>query len=269
MRSLLALLALLVPAAAGAQALAYQDVLSPNPRLGYAPVEIAAAPPPAQPSPSPPEARPPARAALVHGFYGDRLEIAPRTGGYGWDVSGEIGSAAHRLWLATAGDGLLNGGVGYVEGQALYSHPLLDAGLALQAGVRRDFVSPRRTYAVLGLQGNLTAPFYVGAFAFLSTKGELTGRLFAYYDWEMRPRLVLQPYAGAELAARDVPALGLGAGVSSGELGLRLRYRLAEPFSPYVGLSWSRLLGRTARIARDAGDDLGGAELVLGVRSYF
>lgn len=265
MRSLLALLALLAPAAAGAQTLAYQDVLSPSPRLGYAPVEIATAPP----LPPPAAADRPARRGPVHAFYGDRLEIAPRTGAYGWDLSGEIGSAAHRLWIATAGEGLLNGGIGYVEGQALYSHPVLDAGLALQAGVRRDFISPRRTYAVLGLQGNLTEPFYVGAFAFLSTKGELTGRLFAYHDWEMRPRLVLQPYAGAELAARDVPELGLGAGVTSGELGLRLRYRIAEPFSPYVGLSWSRLLGRTARIARDAGDDLGGAELVLGVRSYF
>lgn len=60
-----------------------------------------------------------------------------------------------------------------------------------------------------------------------------------------------------------------GRGVTESELGLRLRYRIAEAFSPYLGLSWDRLLGRTARFARTAGDDPGGAGLVLGVRSYF
>ena len=33
----------------------------------------------------------------------------------------------------------------------------------------------------------------------------------------------------------------------------RLRYRIAEPFSPYVGISWDRLVGRTARLAREVG----------------
>jgi copper resistance protein B len=53
------------------------------------------------------------------------------------------------------------------------------------------------------------------------------------------------------------------------ELGLRLRYRIAEPFSPYLGVRYDRLLGRTARIARQAGEDVGGTSLVLGMRSYF
>ena len=142
-------------------------------------------------------------------------------------------------------------------------------GLALQAGVRQDFVRPRRTYAVLGAQGNLTAPLYVGLFGFLSNQGEVTGRAFAYYDWEPAPRLVLQPYAGIEAAAPDVPALGLGRGLTSAELGLRVRYRIAEPFAPYVGVSWDRLLGRTARFARHAGDDVEATSLVIGLRSYF
>ena len=262
MRFGFALLALLAPAPLAAQRLPYEDVLTPTPRLAYAEVAIAEAP-------APPPARQAEASGLIHGFYGDRLEIVPEGNGYAWDVSAEIGSAAHRLWLATSGDGLLRGGLSYVEAQALYSHPITTSGLALQAGVRRDFVRPRRFYAVLGLQGNVSEPFYVGAFGFLSTKGEVTGRVFAYYDWEPVARIVLQPYADAELAADDIPALGLGRGVTEGELGLRLRYRIAEPFSPYVGLSWNRLIGRTARLARQAGDDVGGTSLVLGIRSYF
>lgn len=255
---------LLLASGAAAQRLPYADVLADAPpaRLVYARIEIVtdAAPPPARQAEA---------GGLIHGFYGDRFEFTPRGRGYSWDVSGEIGSAAHRLWLATSGGGAVHGGLAYVEAQALYSHPILAAGLAVQAGVQRDFVRPRRTYAVLGVQGNLSTPLYVGAFALLSSKGELSANAFAYYDWEMRPRLILQPYAGVNFAAREVPALALGRGFSEAELGLRLRYRIAEPFAPYVGLSWDRLLGRTARIAREAGDDPGGAALVMGVRSYF
>ena len=66
-----------------------------------------------------------------------------------------------------------------------------------------------------------------------------------------------------------MPALGLGRGATALELSARLRYRIAEPFAPYVGLSYNRLLGRTARIARLAGEDPDSTSLVLGIRSYF
>jgi copper resistance protein B len=80
---------------------------------------------------------------------------------------------------------------------------------------------------------------------------------------------VVQPYAGVEAAARDIPALGLAHGLTSAELGVRVRYRIAEPFAPYVGVSWDRLLGRTARLSRLAGDEPGSTSLVIGLRSYF
>ena len=51
-----------------------------------------------------------------------------------------------------------------------------------------------------------------------------------------------------------MPALGLGRGATDFELSARLRYRIAEPFAPYVGISHTRLIGRTADLARLAGD---------------
>ena len=251
------------------QTLSYQDVLSAEhavgPRLSYQPMEINTAPvtPPAAPDE---EAEGPVRSA-----YFDRIEYRGQPGGDGWswDLSGEIGSAPHRLWLTTAGDASLRGRVEYIEGQALYSHPILEAGLALQIGIRQDFVQPRRTYGVFGVQGNLTEPLYVGAFAFLSTRNDFIGRAFAYYDWEPAPRLVVQPYVGIEASTRDAPELAIGRGLSSAELSLRIRYRIAEPFAPYVGISWERLFGRTARIARADGEDVEATSLVIGLRSYF
>ena len=266
------LMALVAPAAgANAQELAYQDVLraehAVGPRLAYQPMDTNA--PAALTAASAPAA--PGEDNPVRSFYFDRIEYRGQPGGDGWswDLSAEFGFQANRLWLSTAGDASVRGTLQYVEGQALYSRPLLDAGLALQAGVRQDFVHPRRSYAVLGAQGNVTAPLYVGLFGFLSNRREVTARAFAYYDWEPAARLVVQPFAGLEAATRDIAELGLGRGLTSAELGLRVRYRIAEPFAPYIGISWDRLLGRTARIARLAGEEPEATSLVIGLRSYF
>jgi copper resistance protein B len=260
------LLAAAAPAAG--QSLAYRDVLAPErgpaPRLAYvALVE----PPDAEPSPATLPA-----AESVRAFYGDRFEWHPQRGrdAFSWDASAEIGSAAHRLWLASTGDGVIGGPIDYLEAQVLYSRPLGGSGLSLQAGVRRDFMPrPRRSYAAVGIQGNVTDPLYVGAFGFLSNHGELTGRLFAYYDLPLGSRFLLQPAVESEIAGADVPELGIGAGPIYVEAGLRLRYRFDEAFAPYLGVNWERLLGRTARFAREADDDVENATLVVGVRSYF
>jgi copper resistance protein B len=270
-RFLLACLLLACAAPSAAQRLRYDDPLAaldrPDARLGYADVVNAVdRPSPPEPSPAPEPAGP------VRAFYGDRIEWRPQRGrdAFHWDVSAEMGGASNRLWLASVGDGLLGGPIEYVEAQALYSRPLGESGLSLQAGFRRDFVPrPRRSYGVLGLQGNLLEPLYVGAFGFLSNRGELTGRLFAYYDVPIGRRLVLQPAVESEIAGADVPELGIGAGPVYVEGGLRLRYRIAEAFAPYVGLNWERLLGRTARFAREADEAVVDTSLVLGVRSYF
>lgn len=267
MRFACALIAFAAAAPAAAHRLDYADVMSPAPRLGYAPMAIVEAPLP--PVPFSEAAAPGGESRRVRSFFGDRFEIVPESNSYAWDLSGEIGGPHHRLWLATAGSGTFGDGVDYVEGQLLYSRPVLESGLALQAGLRRDFVRPRRTYAVLGLQGNVNSPLYIGLFGFLSTEGEVTGRAYAYYDWEPVPRLIVQPFAGVSAATEDIPALGLGRGFNGAELGLRLRYRIAEPFAPYLGVRYDRLLGRTADLARQAGDDVGSAAFLLGFRSYF
>ena len=259
---------LAVAAPAAAQSLGYSDVLGlergVSPRLAYARLADS-------PDAAPSAATRPAPGS-VGAFYGDRVEWHPQRGrdAFSWDASAEIGSAAHRLWLASTADGLIGGPIEYLEAQALYSHPLGDSGLSVQAGVRRDFrPRPRRTYAVAGVQGNVSEPLYVGAFGFLSNHGELTGRLFAYYDLPVGRRLLLQPAFETEIAGADVPELGIGAGPVYVEAGLRLRYRVAEAFAPYLGVNWERLLGRTADFAREAGDDVETASLVVGVRSYF
>ena len=66
-----------------------------------------------------------------------------------------------------------------------------------------------------------------------------------------------------------MPELGIGAGPSDIELGLRLRYEIAREFAPYVGVNWERKLGDTADYARAAGDKPSATSLVIGLRAWF
>lgn len=188
--------------------------------------------------------------------------------GYAWEGRISLGGDIDRALLKTEGESEGHG-LEQAEIQALWSHaigPYFD----LQAGVRQDFEPrPRRTYAVLGVEGLAPYWFDVEAHAFLSDKGDLSARLEGSYDLRLTQRLILEPRAEANLAAQDVRALGVGAGLSDVELGLRLRYAITPEFAPYVGVNWSRKLGDTADFARAAGDDPDDTRVVFGLRAWF
>jgi copper resistance protein B len=201
----------------------------------------------------------------------NRAEIRVRDGrdGYRWEGEGWFGGDINRLVIKTEGEGTRGERLEAGEVQALYSRAV-GPYFNLQAGVRHDVrPTPDRTFAAIGMQGLAPYWFEVEATAFLSTRGDLIGRASATYDQRLTQRLILQPRAEIELAAQDTRARGIGSGVSEAELGLRLRYEISRQFAPYVGVAWERRLGRTARFARAAGDDPGGAALTLGVRAWF
>jgi copper resistance protein B len=201
----------------------------------------------------------------------NRAEIRVRDGrdGYRWEGEGWFGGDINRLVVKTEGEGTRGERLEAGEVQALYSRAV-GPYFNLQAGVRHDVrPTPDRTFAAIGVQGLAPYWFEVEATAFLSTRGDLIARTSATYDQRLTQRLILQPRAEIELAAQDMRARGIGSGVSEAELGLRLRYEISRQFAPYVGVAWERRLGRTARFARAAGDDPGGAALTLGVRAWF
>jgi copper resistance protein B len=211
-------------------------------------------------------------AHITWGLFADQLEIGIRDGGetFSWaDVQLRYGNDIDRLWIKTEGEAVFGDGIEQAEVQALWSHAL-DPWLDLQAGVRQDFApDPDRTYLVLGIQGLAPYWFEIDATAFVSTKGDVSARLEAEYDQRITQRLILQPRIEAELALQDVPELGIGAGLSAAELGLRLRYEIAPEFAPYVGVQYERAFGDTARFARSAGEDVGGWSVLAGVRIWF
>ncbi|MBC7160010.1 MAG: copper resistance protein B [Porphyrobacter sp.] len=200
----------------------------------------------------------------------DRLEarVAGGEDRYLWDAQGWYGGDYDRLWLKSEGEGAFDGEVESAEMQALWSHaigPFFD----LQGGLRYDLEPDSRAHAVLGLQGLAPYMFEVDAAAFLSDEGDLTARMEAEYDQRITQRLILQPRVEVALAAQDIPDRGIGAGISSVETGLRLRYEFAREFAPYVGVGYEARLGETADRARAAGEDPDRFSLLLGLRAWF
>ena len=198
------------------------------------------------------------------------LELAeanPASGGYAWQARASIGGDINRWVVKSEGYG--DRQVDHAEVQALYSKAI-GPYFNFEAGLRQDLeAGPRRTYATLGLEGLAPYGIEVEGAVFLSQKGEAFARLETWTDFRLTQRLILQPRVEVNLAAQRSAELGLGGGLNDADAGLRLRYEFTRHFAPYVGLHRERSFGRTAAIARAAGDRAGDTRLVVGLRSWF
>ena len=186
-----------------------------------------------------------------------------------WDGQAWYGGDVNRVWLKTEGETARNGRVESAEIQLLYSR-LIGYYWDLQAGVRYDIrPRPDRFYGVIGLQGLAPGMFEVDLQGFVSERGDLSARAEVSYDAYITQRLVLQPNIEANFALQKVPELHVGSGINDIEAGLRLRYEFTREVSPYIGVSYERKLGDTARYARNDGEDVGGWTFMTGIRLFF
>lgn len=195
-------------------------------------------------------------------------QASARGDGYHWDGEAWFGGDYDRFVLRSEGEGAVKGGLESGEVQALYSRAV-GRYTDVRAGLRQDFSPHARTYLAVGAQSLLPYWFEVDGSAFLSTKGELLARAEGSYDLRLFQRVVLQPRAELNFAAQDRRETRTGSGLSSAELGLRLRYEVRREFAPYVGVSWERRLGRTADYAREDGEAVETTSLVMGLRAWF
>ncbi len=184
-----------------------------------------------------------------------------------WGAKGWVGRDLDRLWFRSHGD-VSDGRVTGADVQVLYGRaiaPWWD----VVAGVRQDVrPGPARTWAAVGIQGLAPYWFEVEATAYVGAGGRTHAQLEIEYELLLTNRLILQPLVEMELYGKADPERGVGAGVSSIETGLRLRYELRREFAPYVGVVWDRKVFGTADLARSAGERTGGARLAFGVRLW-
>ena len=208
---------------------------------------------------------------MAHSFFmADRLELQAGDEGEAlvWDGMAWHGTDENKLWVKTEGEYSFEGSeFEEAEIQALWSKPV-STYFDVQAGLRQDLHTGGDTYAVAGVQGLAPYWFEIDAATFLSTKGNFTARFEAEYELLFTQKLVLQPRAEFELSAQDIPSQGLGAGVTSVEAGLRLRYEIKPEFAPYIGVEWGGALGETRGIVRAGGGEPSHVAVLLGLRIW-
>ena len=197
------------------------------------------------------------------------LEYATEAeGAYRWDLEAWRGGDIHRFVFKTEGDGVNGDGTESAEVQALFSRAV-GRYTDIQAGVRYDFEPDDLAYATVGVESLLPYWFDVEAALFLSEHGDAFARLEGSYDLRLTQRLILQPRLELDFAAQDVPTSAVGSGLSSGELGLRLRYDIRRELAPYIGLNFEKSFGQTADFARAAGEASEDTSFVIGLRAWF
>lgn len=191
---------------------------------------------------------------FVHGDPGAR-----------WDAKSWIGGDVNRIWIRSEGD-VLDGSLDTAEAQVWYGRSI-SRWWDVVGGVRYDpRPSPSHTWAVVGVQGLAPQFFEVQATAYIGQSGHLAARLEVEYEQFLTQRLILQPLVELSFSGKDDPDRGVAAGLSTGEVGFRLRYEVRREFAPYAGVVWHKKLFGTGDMARERGNDPGGWHLVSGVR---
>ena len=184
------------------------------------------------------------------------------------DAQAWIGQDLNKLWLKIEAENV-DGHTTEAETQVLYSRaiaPYWD----LQVGWRHDIrPQPSRDWLAVGIDGLAPYWFEVDAAAFLGQSGQVATRLKGEYEWMLTQSWVLSPEMEVNLHSKDDEEVGIGSGLSSLELGLRLRYEIRRELAPYIGVNWTRKFGNTADFARDEGEDSNDVQFVAGVRAWY
>lgn len=199
----------------------------------------------------------------------DQLEWrGAATGGTTWDNKTWIGGDRNRLWIRTEGESqdrrLESALVDVLWGRAIARW------WDIVAGVRQDFrPGTGRTWIGAGIQGLAPYWFEIEATGYVGDQGRTHARVEVEYELLLTNRLIAQPLLEAELYGKADDARGIGAGLSTMEAGLRLRYEVRREFAPYVGITWSRKFFGTGDIAEANGERISGSRVVFGVRTWF
>ncbi len=200
----------------------------------------------------------------------DRFETQDTSAGnlLQWDLEAWVGRDTGKLWLRSEGQHS-GGDTQHAELEVLWGRSFT-RWWDLLAGARHDFEpAGAENWAAVGVRGTAPYRFDVEATAFLGDAGRAALRIETRYEILVTNRLILQPLVEANWYARDDSLRGLGPGLADAEIGLRLRYEVRREIAPYVGLVREQKYGRTADLARAAGEGTGDTRLTLGIRLWF
>ena len=178
------------------------------------------------------------------------------------------GSSYNRLLLQSEGHAE-QGKLQEARNEVLWSHaiaPFWDS----QLGLRLDKnASADRQWLALGVQGLAPYWFEVHAKLYVGDGGRSALRLGGDYDLALSQKWFLQPAIESNFYGKSDAVNGLGSGLSSASVSLRLRYEGRRDLAPYLGVERQQTFGQTADWARSAGQKTGQTRWFAGLRIWF
>jgi copper resistance protein B len=201
-------------------------------------------------------------------FTADKLEIGNDADNTkAWEVDLWAGKDWHKLWLYSEGESA--NGQTESENMLVYSTPIAPF-WDFQVGAARDEKSDASyNWAAIGFNG--LAPYYFETQAHLLVGESGVTGIRASFEYEalFTQFLILTPEVEVTAYSSDIEKLGIGSGLSSLKLGLRLRYEIKREIAPYIGVQWSQTYGQTADYRKADGEETGDTTLVAGIRIWF
>ncbi|ANA35751.1 Copper resistance protein B [Ralstonia mannitolilytica] len=201
----------------------------------------------------------------------DRLEWShgPEANATSYEAQAWFGTVYNKAVIKAEGD-IQKGKVEEARTELLWGHAIATF-WDTQVGLRNDAGNgrPARNWAAFGVQGLAPYRFNVQATAYLGDSGRTAFRLSTEYELLLTQRLILQPRLEANFYGKRDTALEIGSGLSSGTLGVRLRYEFSRQFAPYIGIERSQAFGSTANMIEAAGGRRGETRVIAGVRVWY
>lgn len=200
----------------------------------------------------------------------DRLERSYARSGdrTAYDAQAWFGRDHDRLVVKAEGE-VAKGRIQEGRTEFLWGHAIADY-WDTQLGLRYDSgTKPNRKWLAFGIQGLAPYWFEVGATAYIGENGRTALRLSAEYDLLLSQKLILQPRVEMSAHGKDDPAWEIGKGLSSGALGVRLRYEFSRQFAPYIGVERTGKFGQTGNFAEADGKPRQETRWVAGLRFWF
>lgn len=206
---------------------------------------------------------------LIWGLSVNQLERVTGDGeAIAWDADFKIGRDISNLQLEAEGERAL-GGDSQGRAKAYYTQAV-SAFWDVKAGLAYDYApGTHLTHLALGVQGLAPQWIETEAVAYVSEDGDLTGEVTLETELLLTPDLTLVPELTIGLSAGEVPARGLGQGLTDIAFEPRLKWRAARNVQPYIGYEYKRLFGGTAGAARAVGEDRTAEAVLLGVNFWY
>lgn len=189
------------------------------------------------------------------------------------DALAWYGGAYNRVWARVEGKQATTrrGGQGQAQSELFYGRlvdPYWDAVVGVRVDTEWGGAQRNRAQLAVGFLGLAPFRFEFEPTMYVSHRGELSGRLEASYQFLLTQWLVAEPEVELNAALQAVPRYDIASGLNDYEMAVRVRYEFRREIAPYVGVSRSRRVGGSRKLADEYGEPVAENRFVVGLRLW-